>query len=290
MANTIALFKKYIDKLDEVYKRSSLTAILDSDPTLVTQGASANEFVIPKLDMQGLGDYDRNSGYVEGSVTLTHETKKADYDRGRKFVVDAMDNEETAGVAFGRLAATFVREKVVPELDAYRFAQLAKAADTPVEETLADGAATLKAINVGMAKMDEKEVPEDSRILFITPTLLDAVRDLDTTKSREVLNAFEGRIVKVPQSRFYTIIDLKNGKLGEAAGGYAKNSMGKDINFLIVEKSAVIQFSKHTVTKVFRPEENQDSDGWIFNYRSYGISDSYDNKKVGIYCNNKAEA
>lgn len=93
MANAITKFKKYIDLLDEVYKKASLTGDLDGDATLVRAGANANEIIIPKMSMDGLGDYSRNSGYVSGSVTLTNETVTFNYDRGRKFNVDAMDRK-----------------------------------------------------------------------------------------------------------------------------------------------------------------------------------------------------
>lgn len=109
MANKITLAKKYVPLLDEVYKKAALTSILDSDPTLAREGANANEIIIPKLDMDGLADYDRNSGYTGGDVTLTWETKKFNYERGRMFNVDAMDNEETAGLAFGKLAGEFFK-------------------------------------------------------------------------------------------------------------------------------------------------------------------------------------
>ena len=118
MPNVITKFKKYIDKLDEVYKQSSKTADLDGDMDLVRAGANTNEIVIPKLSMDGLGDYSRNDGYVKGSATLNYETVQVNVDRGRKFNIDAMDNEETAGVAFGKLASEFIRTKVVPEVDA----------------------------------------------------------------------------------------------------------------------------------------------------------------------------
>lgn len=125
MANAITKFKTYIALLDEVYKQASLTADLDSDPTLVKAGANANEIIIPKISMDGLADYSRNSGYVKGDVTLTNETVTFNYDRGRKFSVDNMDNEETAGLAFGRLSSEFIRVKVAPEQDAFRFATYA---------------------------------------------------------------------------------------------------------------------------------------------------------------------
>lgn len=291
MANAIALFKKYISLLDEVYKRSALTTILDSDASLAQQGANANEIIIPKISMDGLADYSRNGGYVGGSVTLTNETVKFNYDRGRKFTVDAMDNEETAGVAFGRLASEFIRTKVVPELDAFRFAAYAGTegiSKVAAGASLADGAAVIAALRAAINEQDEDEVPMEERYLFITPTLYGMTQDLDTTKSKEVLSRFTS-IIQVPQTRFYTAVDLKDGTTsGEEAGGFAKAADGKDINFLIVHKPAALQYSKHTVNKVISPEENQESDGWMFFYRSYGLTDVYENKVAGIYLHHKA--
>lgn len=104
MANSIALFKQFVPLLDEVYKEASKTAVLDGRPELVQAGANANELVIPKMTMDGLADYSRNGGYVGGAMNLTNETVTCNFDRGRMFVVDHMDNADTAGVAFGMLA------------------------------------------------------------------------------------------------------------------------------------------------------------------------------------------
>lgn len=285
MANSITKFKKYIDKLDEVYKQASLTGDLDADSSLVQAGANANEIVIPKMSMDGLGDYSRNDGYKQGSVTLTNETVQFNYDRGRKFNIDAMDNEETAGVAFGRLAAEFLRTKVVPEVDAVRFAKYATEAGTKVETSgYAAGTDWLNALVAAQTAMDNDEVPAESRILYITPDGYNAIHAVDTTKSREVLASFS-KIVKVPQSRFNTVITLKTGGEGQTQGGYVK--AGKDINFLIIEKSAVMQYPKHKVNKVISPEANQNNDGWLFFYREYGLMDVYENKVAGIYVSTK---
>lgn len=122
MPNIIALRKQYSTLLDEVYKLASLTSMLDGPNELVQQGANANEILIPKMSMQGLADYSKTTGYVAGDVTLEYETKKCTYDRGRMFAVDAMDNIESAGIAFGRLSSEFMRTQVIPELDAWRLA------------------------------------------------------------------------------------------------------------------------------------------------------------------------
>ena len=285
MANSIALFKKYIDLLDEVYKASAKTSVLDIDGALVQAGANANEIIIPKISMDGLADYSRNGGYVSGDVTLTNETVKFNYDRGRKFTVDAMDNEESAGVAFGKLSGEFIRTKVVPELDAVRFAAYAGIGGaTAVEGNLATGEAVLAAINAANTALDEAEVPSDGRYLFITPTHRNLAENVDTYKSKAMMEKFAS-VIDVPQSRFYTVVDLYDGTTpSETAGGYVKDaSSGKNINFMIIHKDAVIQYSKHTVNKIFTPEENQNSDGYIFCYRAYGLTDAYENKAAGIY-------
>ena len=286
MANAITLAQQFIPILDEVYKLASLTSDLDGAAELVRQGANANELIIPKLDMQGLGDYSRNSGYVDGDVTLTNETVACNFDRGRMFNVDVMDNLETAG----RLAGEFIRTKVVPELDAFRFARYAGTtgiSKISTGATLATGAAVVEAIRAAINKMDEDEVPQEMRELFITPTLLGLVEDMDTTKSREMLKGFS-KITKVPQTRFYTAIKQNSGKSTEAAGGFAKAEGAKDINFMIIHKPAVIQFSKHVAPKIITPEQNQSADGYKFGYRHVAIADVYENKTAGIYLHHKA--
>lgn len=287
MANAITLAKQFIPILDEVYKNASLTANLDGAADLVRQGANANELIIPKISMQGLAAYSRNSGYVAGDVTLTNETVQCNFDRGRMFQVDYMDDLETAGIAFGRLAGEFIRTKVVPELDAFRFASYASASGiskVSAGAALADGAAVVAALRKAITQMDEDEVPIDDRHLYITPTLYGMVQDMDTTKSREVL-ARVADVTQVPQTRFYTKITQYDGTTsGQTAGGYIKDATnGKNINFMIIHKPAVIQFEKHVAPKIIEPSVNQDADAYKFGYRNVGIADVYENKVAGIY-------
>lgn len=294
----IELSKQYVPLLDEVFKKTSLTQDLNANESLIRQGANVNEILVPKLSMDGLGDYSRNSGYTKGDVSLTYETRKFNYDRGRKFEVDTMDNQETEEVAFGMLAAEFLRTKVAPEADAFTFATLAgKSGISKVSAgaTLADGSAVMSALKVALDEMDEDEVPEEGRLLYITPGNLSAVKAMDTTKSRELLESFS-KIIKVPQSRFYTAIDLYDGVTdnsgssgaNEKIGGYVKASTGKDINFMVIHPTAVLKSDKHVASNIITPEENQTSDAWMQKYRKYGIVDAFDNKLAGIYLHHKA--
>ena len=289
MANNIELFKKYIDNLDEVYKLAAVTSVLDGDASLTQMGANTNEIVIPKMTMDGLADYSRNGGYVSGSVKLDYETVKFNYDRGRSFNVDNMDNEETAGLAFGQLAAEFIRTMVAPEIDAFRFAKYAATEGIGTASgTPENGADVLDALADCANAMDEAEVPSDQRYLFITPTLRRLIDTLDTYKSKDVLSSFSV-VTKVPQSRFYTAIDLLDGTTaGEEVGGFKKAAGAKEINFMVVHKPALMQYTKHVVNKVISPAENQEADAWKFFYRSYGLTDTYENKTAGLYLHHKA--
>lgn len=291
MANNIALAKVFVPILDEIYQLASLTSKLDGAAELARQGANANELIVPMLSMQGLGDYSRSDGYVKGDVTMTNETVKCNFDRGRKFYVDALDEKETVKTAFSRLSGEFIRTKVVPELDAFRFASYAgKSGISKAEADLSDGAAVMTALRAAVTKMDEDEVPMENRHLFITPTLDGMIADLDTTKSREILSRFASKTL-VPQTRFYTAIEQLDGKSGgEEAGGFRKASGGKNINFMVIHPSALIQFQKHVVPKIMGPEDDPDGDRHMFGYRTVGIADVYANKLAGVYLHNAAEA
>ncbi len=285
MANNILTFKDYVPLLDEVYKNASLTSDLDGASELAQAGANAGEMVIPMIEMDGLADYDRNSGYVGGDVTLTNQTVACNYDRGRKFTVDSQDNAETAGIAFGRLSGEFIRTKVVPELDAFRFSTYAGIENMgTASAALATGDAVVKALRTATTKMDDDEVPTEERYLYIRNDLYGLVEDMDTTKSRLVLSKF-AKIVPVPTSRFVTKLTLNDGKsTGQKQGGFKKAADALDINFMIIHKPAVIQYTKHLAPKVIDPDTNQDADAWAFGYRITGIAKHYKNKVAGIYC------
>lgn len=284
MANAIELFKQYIAMLDEIYKLEAKTNVLDGANELVRQGANANELIIPKLSMDGLANYSRNDGYVNGNVDFTFETVKCNFDRGRMFQIDVMDNIETMGLVFGKLSSEFVRTKVIPELDAFRMSKYASVdgISTVAAADLTTGEAVVKALRAATTKMNNDEVPEGGRILFIETGLKGMIDDLDTTKSKEVLKKFS-QVIEMPQNRFYTAITQLTGKDDQTVGGYTRAEGANNINFLVVEKSAAIQFAKRVNSKIINPEQNQDADAYKYGYRQVAIADAYENKRAGIY-------
>jgi hypothetical protein len=293
MTQSIALAQKFQPILDEIYKASSLTARMDAK-TKPVNFAGANVVQVFKTDPIGLGKYDRVSGYPAGQVVGSWETLTLATERGRSFVIDRMDDEETLGMAFGTLAGEFIRTKVVPEVDAYRFSKYASTAsiNAATPGTL-DANGIIKALDDAKLALDEDEVPSEGRLLYISDNCLNL---LESKVSRFLgnENAVDKRVTKysgmevimVPQTRFYKGITLDDGVTVDA-GGYSKGS-GKDINFMIIHPTAVLQVAKHDSLKVFTPEQNQTTDGWLMQYRLYHDAFVYANKLNGIYLHCKA--
>ena len=53
--------------------------------------------MVSKIEVTGLGDYTRNVGYKNGSITYEFETKAFNYDRGIKLLVEVFQICELGG-------------------------------------------------------------------------------------------------------------------------------------------------------------------------------------------------
>ena len=300
--NTFEYAERFLPILDEMYRLGSRTAILDTANERVRWiGAKTVNLYTTTLD--GLGDYQRNAGFVTGSVTGAWEPFEITQDRGRSFMVDVMDNDETMGMAFGTLAGQFIREHVTPEVDAYRFAKYSSATGiskaTPADIT--PGTTDVPSlIQAAESTMGDNEVPEEGRILFISENAYAGLKDKIT---RMVMNGERGietavdfydgmRVIRVPKSRFNTAITLNDGfSDGETAGGYTvPASTSYPINFMIIHPSAVLQVVKHQVPRIFSPQVNQRADAWQYDYRIYHDCFVENNKVAGIYLHRAATA
>lgn len=293
--NAIETITKYVPLLDEVLCAEMKTAVLETNGALVQETASAGKFLVAKTNMDGLGNYSRTEGFVDGDVSLTWEEFTCQYDRGRSFSIDAMDDLETLGLAFGTLAGEFLRTKVVPETDAIRFATYSTNAGLK-----GNGALTNEnidnAITTAETQIEEAEGTVNGSYLFITPTnyglIMNSKHYTRTLVPSENPNRNYGSydamdIVKVPSARFHTEVTLKDGKSSDqASGGFAAG--GKAINFMIINPAAVLQITKHAKLRVFDPDTNQKADAYKIDYRLYHGCDVYENKANLIYAHTVA--
>lgn len=294
MTNSIQLASKFVPILDEIYKVNSLTARMDALTKPVEFGG-ANEVKVFKTSVVGLGDYSRATGYPEGDVNGSWETIGLSIDRGRELSVDRQDNDETLGLAFGTVAGEFLRTKVVPEVDAIRFAKYAAGAGNAATPGTLTSSNVLAAIDAAGAVLDAAEVPQEGRLLYVSNSVYGFIKAAVTrtlgnegSVDRRV-NDLDGiPVIMVPQARFYTALTLDAGS-SSSAGGFAKDSIyGKDINFLLMHPSARDQAVKQALPKIFDPDTNQSKDAWLFQYRIYHDAWVYENRDDGIYLHNKA--
>lgn len=288
VGNSIGLASRYLPILDEIYKRGSLTSLLDTANERVRWiGAkTANIFTI---DPVGLANYSRNAGFVPGDVTGAWVPYTINVDRGRSFMVDVMDNDESVGMAFGSLLGEFERTEVIPEVDAYRFTKYAANAGTKVTASLSTASNTVAAIQTAESVMDDAEVPYEGRILYVSPTIYKYLKegitrytmngDPDVNGEVEMYDGM--RIVRVPSGRFNSVITLNAPTAHDGAGGYTAS--GDAMNFMIVHPSAVLQVVKHQIPRIFSPQVNQEADAWKLNYRLYHDCWVLSQKTYGIY-------
>lgn len=287
VSNSVTLAQKYLPRLDEVYKRESLTAMLDTGNA---EWVGADTIKIYKFSTLGLGDYSRGGGYVAGDTTGAWEYFTLSQDRARSYLLDSVDNEESLGMLVASQLSQTYRTQAIPEIDAYRFAKYYSKAGNSASATIVPGTTDVpNLIDTAEAAMDNAEVPYEGRILFVSPTCYMALKE---KIERRVINSENNvntnvefyddmRIVRVPQGRFNTSITLAQPSAHDGAGGFTL--AGNAINFMIIHPSAVIQVMKHRKLQLITPEANQTADGYLLNVRLVHDAFVPDNKVNGIY-------
>ncbi len=287
--NTETYASKFVPRLDEIYKRGSLTAILDTPNDLV-QWTGAKTVNLFTFSTAGMANYDRNAGYVTGNVNAGWEPFTLSIDRGRSFQVDAMSNDETLGMELSALLSQTERVDVIPEVDAYVFSKLAGTTGiSSASGAIASAAAMITAIDTAETQMDNDEVPYEGRILYISPA---GYAQLKGGIERRIINSEDNvnmnvefyddmRIIRVPSGRFNTAITLNAPTTAAGVGGYT--ATGDAIDFMIVHPSAVMKVMKHRVSNVFTPAQNIEADAYRVNFRFYHDVFVLPQKVKGIY-------
>lgn len=286
MANVLEYAKVYNSGLDKVLEQEATTTWMTLDNAHIEYNGG-NEYKFAKMSMDGASDYDRSTGFVDGDVTLEWETKQFEYDRGRKFSLDAMDYNETKFEASApNILGEFVRTKIVPEVDLIRIARLAgNALVANVVQLEADGDALVD-FKKGIVAI--REGGYDGRLMaHVTYDFLNAlelkfagqlgaetfaINGVDTT-----FKTLDGvALIPTVSTRMHTVA-TKNPSTKAITGG------GDKIAFLIAGFSVPHAIAKHERVRVFTPEQNMHKDAWSIDYRLYHDTIVLDNRKAAIY-------
>ena len=300
MANSLAAYvTKFTNKLDETVLKDTCTADLNINQDLLGELSGAGEIKVAKMALSGLADHTRGNGFTRGSINIDWETLKLAYDRDREFSIDSLDDEERDAVVSANVMKEFAREEVVPEVDAIRFAKLAAKSGTTVAKSLSSADDALAAILTAEEAIEDLGGDLSKCLLYCTSgfkTLLRKAQKYDLNQGEDPNGRFktfdEMKIVTVPQTRFYTAINLLDGvtKTGsgetlvdETGGGFKKASTAKNINFMVVDPRATAAIVKHRKLRYFAPDTNQGDDAHLWQYRIFHDLLVYENKKGLIY-------
>ncbi len=301
--NTIAAATVFQKKLDEHMTHGLLTGWMDANAGQVIYNGGS-EVKIPKLSLKGLANYDKDAGYKQGAINLSYETKTMTQDRGRKFVLDPMDiNESNFVLNASNIMKSFQKDFVIPEVDAYRIATCAGAiltADitanlrfsyTPTEATI------LKEIKKGIKAIRKAGYAGE----LIIHASADVMLELETALASKIRNVTFSKggidttvpavdnvpIIETPNNRLYTAIDIKDAANANAVGGYAAGTDAKNINFIILPKSGPIAVAKQDKMRIFTPDNYQVANAWSMDYRKYHDLWMTDSKVAVSYLNVK---
>lgn len=304
--NTLATATLFQNTLDKVAVQDMTTGWMDTNAGQVIYNGGA-EVKIPKMTVQGMGDYDRDNGYTQGSVTLEYQTRTMTQDRGRKFQLDPMDiNENNFVTTAAAVMGEFQRTYVIPEIDAYRISKVASDAIKAkiagmVEYGYTPGAAdtsALRKVKTGIKAVREMGY-NGPLVIHATP---DFVMELELELAGKIMAMTFAKgginttvpsvdgvpIISTPANRMYTTITIYDGKTeGQEIGGYVKGGTAKDINFMILPRTTPIAITKQDVMRIFDPTVNQSLNAWQMDYRRFHDIWVLDNKLNSIYLNIK---
>ena len=284
--NTLEYAKIFQSQLDRQIVEGATSGWMEDNAGQVKY-SGGNEVKIPTISTQGLGDYDRDNGFVRGAVTLSYETYKMTQDRGRTFSLDAMDVDESNFIAnAGNVMGVFQSEHVIPEIDSYRYSKIFALAKAGAKVT--EGYTAAKATIVEKLKADIQAIRNTvslnaDLVIIMSPItagiLSDALEnsrriDIGNFKQGEIdltIKKFDGLpIIEVPSARLKTLYKKQDGKtVGQEAGGLVADTNAKDINWIITSKNVPIAVSKTDLTRIFNPMENQQANAWKIDYRKY---------------------
>lgn len=282
--NTLEFCEKLTGELDKLFVQGPVTGFF-TDNVLRSKFVGAKTVLLPEMELSGLGDYDRDTGFIKGAVTVSNQPYTLKMDRARSFQLDREDEDET-GIAnlAGQVLGEFVRTRVVPEVDAYCLSKLAGLAVTK-GHTVSGTPATeaFKMFNEACAAVQNEVGFDEPLVCFVNPTVWAAIqnspelsRHISVTEFKKGGVYYEVKSINgiplfpVADNRMKSAYNFYDGSTeGEENGGFAPAENAQSIGLLILPKKAASLVKKTESVRTFDPSQNQAADAYKFDYRTY---------------------
>lgn len=278
MSNTINYAESFEQFLVQKYEAEMKSfKLTQSNPQV--QWLNAKTIKLPVVTLTGYKNHTRSIGFNSGDLTNTWEAKTLSFDRDVEFFVDAMDVDETNMVAsVANIQTVFEREQAIPETDAYRFSKMFSeyvSKGGSVDTTTITTANALAKFDAWMEAMDDDGVPEEGRILYVTPALATIFKEAQGLSRFLNVNPNNGQIyravhslddveiIKVPSARMKTAYDFTT--------GFTPASSAGQISAILVHPDSVVARERYAYIKMFAPgTDSRTGDGYIYQNRKYG--------------------
>ncbi|KXT69330.1 capsid protein [Streptococcus gordonii] len=277
-------------QFDQKLMQGALTSILET-PKVNWLGAKS--FEIPTVSVSGYKAHTRSKGYNAGTVSNDKKVYTLNFDRDIEFFVDSADVDETnEELSAANVTGTFITEHATPELDAYRFSKLATTAITATKfKSEDDYSETNVYSRLKSAILPIRKYGAANIVIYVSSEIMDFLeRSKDFTRSISTTSpqGIDTRVTSLDGVQIIEVWDDARFKTQfEFTDGFVKASGGKDINFLIVAKPAVIAKAKFNSIYLFAPGTHTEGDGYLYQNRMYHDLFVLENKKDGVYVSHK---
>ena len=271
--NSLENAKRYSEELDKMFAQKSATGFF-ADNALATKFVGAKTVIIPDINFQGLADYDRDTGFTRGAITVSNTSYTMSMDRARSLQIDREDMDET-GIASlaGKILGEYVRTKVVPECDAYVLSKLAGLAATRANTVDGDVTKPFESLTLLINEVRAKVGFDEELVAFLDSRIYAQLMNSNEISRMITVSDFkQGDInLRVQSLNGVAIIPVVSERMKTA---YTFNnttaaSGAKSVYMLVRPKSGAHLVKKTEQMRIFTPEQNVDADAYKFDYRIY---------------------
>lgn len=266
----------HLKALDERFHLDSKTDVISNKGGIRVEFNGKNSVTIYEVDVVDETDYVRSGTNRFGSLVELGtgvQTFTLSQDKAFTFTVDRGNLEDSMMVQeVASAVKRQVREVSVPNTDIYRLSVLAAYAIANSQGSIASTAAAnttaYQLVLAQQAALDDAEVPETGRVMFVTPTFHNLLkrdpefmRDCDTSQAdlkKGIIGMVDGTtIVKCPSSYYVA-----------------------NFEFMIVHEQVLISPTKFNSVRTL--DNVQGIDGWVAEGRRYYDAFIPSNKGVAI--------
>ncbi|MDR1210293.1 MAG: capsid protein [Clostridiales bacterium] len=274
MANQINYVHVFDNALRQKYSRELCTAPLTTENVTFT---GAQQISVPYMTLSGYRDHNRQGGFNRASASTGSQYMSLYFDRDVEFFVDSMDVDESNQIiAATNLTNVFESEYAIPEVDAFRISQLIQqmeSFDRAHDSTELSVDNVLEVYDDYMERMDDAEVPQEGRLLFITPQVNNMLKraveinhaliytDPSQAVNRVIRHLDDVQVIVVPSNRMKSNYSFTN--------GFSPAANAIQINMILVHPKSVIAVNKHSYIKLWPPGTHTQGDGYLYQNRQY---------------------